>query len=962
MRAMKCRILLALFVTHMCWHGKHLQQLTADINAPVTKNLYTTNPLEVILKVDARQKSLQSSKERQCAEEARWFQGLQAVYQATADAAWFDRIDAWLLNSTDPLPSIDDPAASLRVAQVAIAFHTASRDTLTTAVPKSWDTWRDEVLSRSTSTAKVLGGLPALGMVGTLKHSIGENLNQRIRWFALLNQRFMAIWNDIYDPDTGMVSAPANVDDQGEAAWGLAMILHDLPRKELQWAWYAERLQGLSKSLLACQRADGLWAADLKHGNAGLSGSALVVSALAKGVELGVLNAATTGPAISRAWRAIATKIDGEGRISGIEAQTADDTGAVLLAASSMIRLQRLLDQDGRPWPASTSALIPAASLLAHPLSAQIVPIVERAKSAVVPPTNLSRRDYLRVMAQQVNFFRKHQAPNGRIIDPIKKVEYHYATPCYAHAAATLVTSGQDSSSEMLDSAMRALDVTSSDLLDRCLKKVGNLAPGSDVNTSDFYIRAVMGAYLALKGQAPRDRVALWEQRLSALDPVKTYSTANGSWGNWTACHLWGEYLRFRCGWQNQDYIDHNLDIQRWHITPLGYYFEGHGPFAYDGFGRYFMVGILFDGYQGPMADHWKDGMWRGAWSALAVQSPSGEMPIGGRSAHHIWVEAENASIFEMYASAYAKMGRPVEAGMFKRGARLALRSIDNWISPDGSGQVVKNWYPPEKRHGYMSYSHFASYNCAAMSMLASAWEASDDKVMERPSPADLGGILVQSPELGSVVANAGGAYVQVLTNGDPHHDPTGLIRVHLIGSHPQLGPSSGAIDMDPLRRGIPWAIGPVWTGNDGKSLRMGSIANPRLRVENLRHSASSLAFTMVGSIGQHKVTQSIVLENGEVRITDRWHAPQPGTLTVTYPALITDGRNETDLSVSGSRAELRLPGVGGVAIEAIKPQGITWKRSGLQVQHPNGVVEPLIATVPGDTLEYRILPLPRKP
>ena len=51
------------------------------------------------------------------------------------------------------------------------------------------------------------------------------------------------------------------------------------------------------------------------------------------------------------------------------------------------------------------------------------------------------------------------------------------------------------------------------------------------------------------------------------------------------------------------------------------------------------------------------DILWRGAWTSLFMQSPFGELPTGYRNSHHIWNEAEQAVIFEIYASAYAKSG-----------------------------------------------------------------------------------------------------------------------------------------------------------------------------------------------------------------------------------------------------------------------------------------------------------------
>ncbi len=90
---------------------------------------------------------------------------------------------------------------------------------------------------------------------------------------------------------------------------------------------------------------------------------------------------------------------------------------------------------------------------------------------------------------------------------------------------------------------------------------------------------------------------------------------------------------------------------------------------------------------------------------SLFMQSPHGEVPTGYRSSHHIWNEAEQAMIFEIYAHHYALEGELDMAGAFKRGAMLSLQSIKNWIRPDGSGYIVKNKYPMDQKHGYEDYS-----------------------------------------------------------------------------------------------------------------------------------------------------------------------------------------------------------------------------------------------------------------
>lgn len=522
---------------------------------------------------------------------------------------------------------------------------------------------------------------------------------------------------------------------------------------------------------------------------------------------------------------------------------------------------------------------------------------------------------------------RTAQNPEWRIIDLLKMKEFHYAAPMYTHAAATLVASGNDRTPEMLDSAMRTLDVTTGDLASLASMKRSErkLSPGSNSNCVDFYIRPVMGAYLALQGIAPSERIAAWKNHLSAIDPMNTYSFPEGNDFNWTLCLLWGEFLRHRQGCQPNSAIDHTLNIPRWHTTPLGLSFEMHSPWAYDGFGRYCVVGMLAGGYQGSELDFWRDAAWLGAWSSLLVQAPNGEIPLGGRSAQHFWLEPKSASIWERYASAYAQAGRLQEAGMFKRAAHLALRETNRWIDDQGQPQITKNWFPPQDRHGYMGYSQYGAYGPQTASMLSSAWEAAVDSIPERAAPADVGGILVQVPELNSVIAHADGAYIHYLTRGDQARDPTGLARVHLRGAHPQLGPSCGAVaeQGDTAKTKAPkaltktsWGIGPIWTAADGAQVRLATVNDPSLRLINSQVAANAVSFVTLAEItgpgGPHRVEETIVLAGNQVRVSNRCTTAAAGPLAVSYPTLTTDGRNATIITVDGKRAELRHPDAGG--------------------------------------------------
>lgn len=62
----------------------------------------------------------------------------------------------------------------------------------------------------------------------------------------------------------------------------------------------------------------------------------------------------------------------------------------------------------------------------------------------------------------------------------------------------------------------------------------------------------------------------------------------------------------------------------------------------------------------------------------------------GGRSSQHSWNEAASAVIFEIYAKNYAAAGDMKAACIFRRSARMALRSLTRWQTEEGRLQIVK--------------------------------------------------------------------------------------------------------------------------------------------------------------------------------------------------------------------------------------------------------------------------------
>ncbi len=917
----------------------------------------------ILSRVDAWQQAHRAPGETRQIAEARWMQGVYAAYRSTGDVTYLERLGDWTGRGRASLPASEDPSASLIAALPLIRYRRISTDVMKGPDAAAWQAWWKPLSQSPVRSARMIAGCATLASLGA--DTPTSMIQVRVGWFQALNQYLEATLPVLVDPKTGLIGSSACLADQGEVLLGLASVLDDLPRRDNQWQRWANIAQTLSTALVQRQGRGGLWAADLGDGSGDVSGSALAVAGLGALLDQGLIDGATVGPALHRAWSAIAAGVGADGSLTG-RSQTAEDSGAVMLAAASMIRLQRLLAADGSPLPDSTSQLIPACDLSVHPLAAQLQSVLQRSASTAVESTGLKREDYLHAIAKMVGHFRTAQDPEGRIIDLVMKTEFHYATPLYAHAAATLISSGYDRSPELLDSVMRALDASTSELVyistTKPSERKGKTASGANGNTSNFYIRPVMGAYLALQGFAPPERMEVWKSRLSSLDARKTYKFYEGSHFNWPLVLLWGEFTRHRQGWVPDSAIDHTLNIQRWQMTPLGLYYEYHSPWAYEVFGRYFVVGILADGYQGREFDFWRDAAWRGAWSSLLVQAPNGEIPVGGRSAQHIWNEPESAAIWERYASAYAKAGRPQEAGMFKRAAHLALREALRWIDDQGRPQIAKNWYPPQDRHGYMGYSYYATYGLLAASMLASAWEAAEDGIPERAAPADLGGILVQVPELNSVIAHADGAYVNYHTRGDQEYDPPGLVRVHLRGVHPPFGPSCGVVAKDKkTSTSSVWSVAPIWTSADGVEVRLATVRDPGLRVIASQIAADGVSFVTAVEIpgpgGSHRVEERIILSQNQVRVSVHWTSPTPGTLAVSYPALTTDGRTATTITVDGPRAELRRLDVGGMAVEITSPDQSTIKRSGLRLANPNGMVEPLLLQGSDHHIEFTLKP-----
>lgn len=417
-------------------------------------------------------------------------------------------------------------------------------------------------------------------------------------------------------------------------------------------------------------------------------------------------------------------------------------------------------------------------SIESHPAKESLQAVFQNQPLTRFDATGLGRRDYLSLIADNIDYFKQFQNDGGAIIDPATKKEVQYSTPAFAFAAALLVKDGKRQ--DLSPAAIKAFDCALTALVNR---------KAAD-NHPDFYIPLLMHAHRLLKDLAPPEQSQKWAAQLQSIDPAKIYRTDLAKM-NWNIVSTSGECLRRADGLVDDAqrdaqmaYIEKSFKGHEENLTKFGLYLDPGVPLAYDAFSRLWLEDVMANrAYEGELAQKIGAFLDTGGLSTLLLISPSGEWASGGRSAFHSWNEAEIAAICEYNASRWHAAGRDDIAGAFKRAARLSLSSLKRWQRKTGELYIIKNRAEPEARFGYERYSSHSQYNLLPMAMLAMAYLAANDTIAERPIPAEVGGYVFDLREtFHKVVAAAGGYYILIDTAADPYYNATGLQRVHRTG------------------------------------------------------------------------------------------------------------------------------------------------------------------------------------
>ena len=365
-----------------------------------------------------------------------------------------------------------------------------------------------------------------------------------------------------------------------------------------------------------------------------------------------------------------------------------------------------------------------------HPAAAALDHVFAAADAITdFTPSKITCRDYLSLIAGNVDFFKQYQNSAGAIIDPYTKTEVQYSTPAFAVAAGILVK--EAGRADLLAPATGALSCSITALVTH------HAADGH----SDFYIPLIVHAYRLLKDAAPAPLRQQWENQLRQIDPTNAYN-AKLRLMNWNIVSSCGELLRRKDGLvaanmtdAQMDYLEKSLAGHVEHLTRFGMYEDPNAPLAYDQFARLWLDDMMADqAYEGALAGRLTEFLHTGGLSTLLLLSPTGEWASGGRSAFHNWNEAETAVVCEINANYWSQIRRPDVAGAFKRAAHLAFQSMQRWQRPSGELWIVKNRADPKARLGYETYSYNSQYNLLPMAMLAIAYIHADDSIAERPA------------------------------------------------------------------------------------------------------------------------------------------------------------------------------------------------------------------------------------
>jgi len=311
---------------------------------------------------------------------------------------------------------------------------------------------------------------------------------------------------------------------------------------------------------------------------------------------------------------------------------------------------------------------------------------------------------------------------------------------------------------------------------------------------NDFSVREIICCLWEIEksGVVNCEKTDRWRAYLREIEPTTCYTkyatSVTDTVRNWALFSAVSEYFRVRAGLcDTMEFIELQLEQQLQWFDENGMYMDKldaqkHHPIVYDIVPRGLMALLLNQGYCGKHYDAIDAILKKSALLTLKMQSPTGEIPFGGRSNQFLHNEAWLCILFEFESRRYAKLGNLQMAARFKAATLKALSVMDAWLEKEPI-RHIKNRFPTETKYGCEGYAYFDKYMITAASFLYAAYTICDDTIPADACVNEGASAFATSAHFHKLFLKSGGYGVEFDLNADPHYDANGLGRVHRIGA-----------------------------------------------------------------------------------------------------------------------------------------------------------------------------------
>lgn len=318
-------------------------------------------------------------------------------------------------------------------------------------------------------------------------------------------------------------------------------------------------------------------------------------------------------------------------------------------------------------------------------------------------------------------------------------------------------------------------------MMDFCCKTIPTVKAAND-----FSVREIVCCIKEVEESKilPKDVTDGWRADFATIVPATCYnvfaSSLTDPFKNWALFTGVSEYFRLDAGIGGSiDFVDMQLGQQLQWMDENGMYLDNaydidyYHPMAYDLSVRGLFCMVLNRGYRGKYYTIIDALLKKLGLLELDMQSPSGEVPFGGRSNQYLHNEAVMVVSLEYEAKRYAREGKPELATRFKAAIDRALSVTEKWLNKKPISHI-KNRYPFDSMYGCESYGYFDKYMITAASMLYAAYLICEEVPFE-PSADLRPTVAMTSHYFHKLFVKAGGYGLEFDLFGHELHDASGL-------------------------------------------------------------------------------------------------------------------------------------------------------------------------------------------